>query len=43
MKITIKRFVPDDIATADDLQAIKTARIEYNNGKTTDFNNIEWD
>ena len=29
-----KRFISDDVATADDLAAIQTAREEYINGET---------
>lgn len=38
----VKRFVPDDVATADDLQAIKEAREEYVRGETVSHNNINW-
>lgn len=38
----VRRFVPDDVATADDLQAIKAADEEYENGEMTDHNNINW-
>lgn len=38
-----KRFVPDDIATSEDLEAIKTAREEYTKGETVNHNNINWD
>jgi len=38
-----KRFVPDDIVTLDDLEAIETAREEFANGKTINHNNINWD
>lgn len=38
-----KRFVSDDIATADDLQAIKEAREEYAEGKTVSHSDINWD
>ncbi len=38
-----KRFLPDDIATEDDLKAIATARKEYEQGATLDHNKINWD
>lgn len=38
----VKRFVPDDMATPDDLLAIKEAREEYMQGKTTNHNDIDW-
>ena len=37
-----KRFMADDIATADDIEAITIARTEYNNGETVDHNAINW-
>ena len=33
----------DDIATPDDLLAIKAARDEYTNHETVDHNSIDWD
>ena len=39
----VKRFIPDDIATADDLRAIKTARAEYTKEETVNHNKINWD
>ena len=39
----VKRFVPDDIATADDLEAIKAAREEYSAGETVSHADISWD
>lgn len=39
----VKRFVPDDVATADDLQAIQEAREEYARGETVNHSNINWD
>ncbi len=38
-----QRFVPDDIATPDDLAAIKAARAEYQNGETISHEDINWD
>ena len=37
-----QRFVPDDIATPDDLAAIKAARAEYQNGETISHEDINW-
>ena len=39
----VKRFVPDDVATPDDLKAIAKARKEYANGETVSIDNIDWD
>jgi hypothetical protein len=38
----IKRFVPDDLATPDDLEAIQKARGELKRGETTGHNEINW-
>ena len=38
----VKRFMPDDVATADDLRAIQTAQAEYTNGETVSHNEINW-
>ncbi len=38
----VKRFVPDDVATVDDLQAIEAARAEYANGETVGHNAVNW-
>ncbi len=38
-----RRFVPDDVATADDLEAIKVAKKEYENGQTISHNDINWE
>lgn len=38
----VKRFVPDDTATTDDLQAVQAARAEYAAGKTVNHNDIDW-
>lgn len=42
----VRRFVPvdvDDIATADDLKAHRTAMEEYANGETVAHDDINWD
>jgi hypothetical protein len=39
----VKRFAPDDVATADDLEAITDARQEYAKGETVSHNAINWD
>ena len=39
----VKRFVPDDVATADDLRAIQAAHEEYVLGETVSHNDINWD
>lgn len=36
------RFVPDDIATPDDLEAIRVAREEYERGETVKHDAIDW-
>ena len=38
----VKRFVSDDVATVDDIQAIESARSEYANGETVNHNAINW-
>ncbi len=37
-----KRFISDDVATADDLAAIQVAREEYINGETVSHSAIDW-
>ena len=37
------RFVPDDVATPDDLAAIQAARAEYAQGETVAHGAINWD
>ena len=37
-----RRFVPDDVATPDDLAAIKAARREFADGETISHNAINW-
>lgn len=39
----IKRFLPDDVATEDDLKIIATAREEYRLRETVDEKDINWD
>lgn len=38
-----KRFVPDDMATVEDLQAVSTAREEYKKGETVSHDTIAWE
>lgn len=38
-----KRFVPDDVATAEDLHAVSIAREEYRKGETISHDTIAWD
>lgn len=38
----VKRFVPDDAATAEDIQAVQEARAEYAAGKTVSHSDIDW-
>ena len=37
-----RRFVPDDVATPDDLKAIQAAREEYAAGETVSGDAIDW-
>ncbi len=37
-----RRFLPDDMATPDDLEAIQTARAEYARGQTVPHEAINW-
>jgi len=39
----MKRFLPDHIATEEDLRDIEIAREEYRRGETTSHNDIDWD
>lgn len=39
----VKRFVPDDVATPNDLEDICMARAEYANSETINHNAINWD
>lgn len=38
-----RRFVPDDVATPDDLAAIAAARAEYASGASVPHEAINWD
>lgn len=38
----VKRFVPDDVATAADLIDIQVARAEYARGETVSHESINW-
>ena len=38
-----RRFLPDDVATPDDLEAIQEARAEYAGGQTVSHETINWD
>jgi len=38
----VKRFLPDDVATEDDLAAIAIARDEYRRGETISEEDIDW-
>ena len=38
-----RRFLPDDVATPDDLDDIQQARAEYANGQTVPHNAVNWD
>lgn len=38
-----KRFVADDVATDNDMEAVRAARQEYANGETVNHNAINWD
>ena len=35
-------YLPDDIATPDDLTAITAARKEFERGETIDHDDIDW-
>jgi hypothetical protein len=39
----VKRFLPDDVATPEDLDIIAAAREEYRCGETISDGNIDWD
>ena len=39
----MKRFLPDHVATAEDLRDIEIAREEYAKGETTSHDDIDWD
>jgi len=38
----MKRFLPDNVATDDDLNDIKIAQAEYISGQTVSHNAIDW-
>ena len=38
-----RHFLPDDIATRDDLEAVAEALQEYENGETVSRDSINWD
>lgn len=38
-----RRFIPDDVATPDDLEAINAARAEYAAGETVPASEIDWE
>ncbi len=38
-----RRFLPDDVATPDDLEDIQTARAEYARGETITHEASNWD
>lgn len=38
-----RRFLADDVATSDDLEAIRIAREEYARGETVSHEDINWD
>lgn len=38
-----RRFLPDDVATSDDLADIQRARTEYVSGQTVPHSAINWD
>lgn len=37
-----RRFLPDDVATPDDIEAIREARAEYAKGQTVPHEAINW-
>lgn len=39
----VRRFLPDDVATPDDLLAIKAAQEEYARGELLNHEDINWD
>ncbi|MCL2077053.1 MAG: hypothetical protein FWH08_01445 [Oscillospiraceae bacterium] len=39
---TVKRFLPDDVATPEDLADIVAAQNEYLRGETINHNAIDW-
>ena len=39
----VRRFIPDDVATPDDIAAHAVALEEYKHGETIDDTDIDWD
>ena len=39
----VKRFMPDDVATPEDLEDIKAANEEFERGEFVRHEDIEWD
>ena len=39
----VKRFIPDDVATPEDLADIKTANEEFERGEFVSHEDIDWD
>lgn len=39
----VKRFLPDDVASLDDLDDISIARAQYQRGETVKHDAIDWD
>jgi len=39
----MKKFLPDNVATAQDLRDIALAQEEYRRGETTSHDDIDWD
>lgn len=39
----VKRFIPDDVATTDDFEAIRDARSEYRKGTTVSHEAVNWE
>jgi hypothetical protein len=38
----VRRFIPDDVATPDDLEAIRLADKEYRRGEMVRHEDIDW-
>ena len=38
----VERLIPDDVATPEDLEAIREAREEYARGETVSHESINW-
>ena len=39
----VRRFLPDDVASYEDLEDIRQARLEYRNGETVPHDAVNWD